>query len=394
MLSFGNNGMSSNFNIILKISDSCPLACDYCYYFRNPVCKSKSRPNKISLEVIKQLCLRIMEYSKQHINKIDKVVFTLHGGEPLAVGKTFFRYIIETISRNLCIPYELILQSNGVLIDNEWIEIIKTYNIQLGISIDGPEEYQNIHRKLKNGEGSFSIVDKNIRLCIKNNINVGVLMVADPTFEPKKIWNYLVNDLGIDGMDILVRDYTHDTLPSMQYVKTLSNYLVEWLNIWMNHNDATIKIRIFDSIINLLLGKNSELEFGFKKSTNVVPTITMYTNGDISPSDELMSIGRDFMNIDKNILLNDLDNIFAVSIFKEIERAYCITPNDCVSCCWSNVCGGGCGILGRYSQKNAFSNKGIYCLIWKKLFSIVSARLLKSGYSKESLIKVLSGKSK
>jgi uncharacterized protein len=75
---------TSNLIVIFKISEGCPLACDYCYYFRNMVNPHKSRPIKIEKGVTQKLCDRITEFNEK--NKISHVSFSLHGGEPLFVG--------------------------------------------------------------------------------------------------------------------------------------------------------------------------------------------------------------------------------------------------------------------------------------------------------------------
>jgi uncharacterized protein len=281
---------------------------------------------------------------------------------------------------------------NAVLLDKEWIEIFKKYNMKVGISMDGPKEYQNIHRKFRNGDESFDIVDKNIRMCVAEELDLGVLMVADPSFDPQKIWDYLIDGVGVKDMDILLRDYTYDTIPSQKYVDEISDYLVEWVNIWFARDDKTIGIRMFDNIINALLDKPSLLEFAFSKDDINYPTITVYTNGDVSPTDELMSANNDLMDIDKNILKNSLDDIFSTKIFKELSDARQNVPEDCSECCWKLVCRGGGGILERFSSKNRFSNKSIYCKAWKSLFPIVVSKLLKHGHPKEKLLKILTGK--
>ncbi len=382
--------MSSNFNIILKISEACPLKCDYCYYFRNIISKHKPRPTYIQLDTIEKLCQRIMEYN--NISKIDNIMFSLHGGEPLCINKKQFCSICDYIKKYLNIPFELILQSNGILIDREWIEIFKYYKIHLGISIDGPKKYQNIHRKLKNGKGSFNIVDKNIKLCLSENLYPGLLIVADPNFSPHDIFTYIIQELGIKHIDILLRDYTKDTIPSIQYVNSISIYLKKWLKLWFEYNDYSVYIRIFDSIINALLGKASNLEFGFKNCINSIPTITVYTNGDVSPADELFSIGNDFMDTNKNIYFDSFLEIFNLKIFDEINSAYEYIPLECESCYFKYVCRGGGGILERYSSKNGFKNKGAYCLAWKELFTEISKILLLNGYSREKLLNTLTGK--
>jgi uncharacterized protein len=326
--------------------------------------------------------------------KISHVMFSLHGGEPLFVGKEHFVGMCDIIANTMKIPYSLHVQTNAVLIDKEWIEILKRYDIEVGISMDGPEEYQNVHRKLKNGGGSFDIVDKNIRMCIAEQLNLGVLMVADPSFDPQKIWQYLVDYIGIKSMDILLRDYTYDTLPSQEYIDAVSSYFAARMNIWFSRDDKSVKIRVFDNIVNTLLGKSSSLAFAFNKDNADYPIITIYTNGDASPTDELTSTNDDLgslMDIGKNIFDNSLEDIFSAKIFKELSGVQQNIPKDCDDCCWKQVCRGGGGILEKFSSQNRFSNKSIYCKVWAKLFPIVASKLLNHGYPKEKLLNILSG---
>jgi uncharacterized protein len=381
--------------VILKMSEGCPLACDYCYYFRNIVNPHKSRPLKIEKDITQKLCDRIAEFNEFNENdKILHVSFSLHGGEPLFVGKDHFVEMCDVLAGNLKTSYSLRMQTNAVLIDKEWIEIFKKYNIKVGISIDGPEEYQNVHRKLKDGSGSFNVVDKNMRMCVDEELDLGVLMVADPSFDPQKIWNYLIDDVGIKNMDILLRDYTHDTLPSQQYANVVSDYLVKWINIWLIRDDETVGIRTFDNIVNVLLGRPSLLEFSFEKNKSTYPTITMYTNGDVSPADELASTSGNLMDIGKSILKNSFEDIFSAEIFKELADTQQNIPKDCNGCCWKYACRGGYGILEKFSSRNRFSNKSVYCKVWSSLFPIVASSLLKHGYPKEKLLKVLNGENR
>jgi uncharacterized protein len=263
--------------------------------------------------------------------------------------------------------------------------------VKCGISIDGPEEYQNLHRKLKNGKGSFDIVDKNMRMCVEEQMDLGVLMVADPHFDPQKIWNYLIDNIGIRNMDILLRDYTHDTLPSQGYVDEISDYLMKWMDIWFAVDDKTVEIRMFDNIVDTLLGRPSLMDFAFNRDKGNYPAITIHTNGDVSPPDELISTSSDLMDIGKNILKDSLEDIFSAKIFKELHNAQQKFPKDCDECCWKYACQGGTSMVERFNSQSRFSNKGIYCKVWGNLFPMVAAKLLKYGYPKDKLLKALAG---
>jgi uncharacterized protein len=309
---------ANNLIIILKISEGCPLACDYCYYFTNVVNPHKSRPVKIEKDVTRKLCDRITELNEK--NKISHVSFSLHGGEPLFVGKGHFVEMCDIITNTLKVPYSLTMQTNAVLIDKEWIEIFKKYDIRIGISIDGPEEYQNAHRKFKNGDGSFDIVDKNIRMCVAEQLDFRVLMVVDPSFDPQKIWDYLIDDVGVKYTDILLRDCTHDEVPSQEYIDAVSDYFVEWMSIWFARDYETIGVRTFDNVVDTLLGKPSIMEFSFNRDWGNYPAVTVYTNGDVSPPDELTSATGNLMDIDKNIFKNSFEDIFSTEIFNELHN--------------------------------------------------------------------------
>jgi uncharacterized protein len=134
-----NKMNANNLTVVLEISNGCPLACDYCYYFRDMVSSHKSRPIKIEKDVTQKLCDRITELDEK--DKISHVSFSLLGGEPLFIGKCHFVKMCDIIVNTLKVPYSFHIQTNAVLLDKEWIEIFKKYNIKVGISVDGPEEY-------------------------------------------------------------------------------------------------------------------------------------------------------------------------------------------------------------------------------------------------------------
>jgi radical SAM protein with 4Fe4S-binding SPASM domain len=194
-------------------------------------------------------------------------------------------------------------------------------------------------------------------------------------------------------MDILLRDYTHDTLPSQEYAEEIRDYFVAWINIWFSRDDKSVKIRMFDNVVNVLLGKRSHLEFAFNKNSlnSNYPTVTVYTDGDISPTDELTSINDDLMDTGKNLANDSLEDVFSIKVFGELREAQQNIPKDCDGCCWKYACRGGGGILEKFSSKNRFSNKSVYCKVWSELFPIVTSKLLSHGYPKEQLLNILTG---
>ena len=82
------------------------------------------------------------------------------GGEPTMMGLDFFRRSVELVDR-LKQPHQRIeytIQTNGVLLDEDWAEFFKQNDVLVGLSVDGPRELHDRYRVDKRGLGSFDRV--------------------------------------------------------------------------------------------------------------------------------------------------------------------------------------------------------------------------------------------
>jgi uncharacterized protein len=77
-----------------------------------------------------------------------RVLFTWHGGEPLLAGLDFYRQVIQYQK-----PYrnhytiDNALQTNGMLLNDEWCRFLKDTDWLVGLSLDGPETVHSYYRK-------------------------------------------------------------------------------------------------------------------------------------------------------------------------------------------------------------------------------------------------------
>jgi len=94
-----------------------------------------------------------------------KIKFTFFGGEPLLNVSA-----IETIcnvgsglvsTNNNTFSFALI--TNGTILNNRILNLIKKFEIAVRISIDGPKEIHNMLRKFLTGKGSFDIISSHVR---------------------------------------------------------------------------------------------------------------------------------------------------------------------------------------------------------------------------------------
>jgi uncharacterized protein len=315
------------------------------------------------------------------------VGITLHGGEPLLMPKKKFESICDRFYQELSPKvkeFDLSMQTNGVLIDKDWIKIFETYKIKLGISLDGNADYNDVYRVDHKGTGSYNRVEKAIKLLQEHDCDFGILSVINPQYAPKVLYNHFVNNLGITGFDFLWPDYSHDKALPFLPIK-YGIFIKEIFDCWVKDDNPNIQIRFFDSYIKKFLGTSGLIYGQGSIDLDNLHLIVIRTDGDIGPTDELMSTDPATVTwTNTNIFNTTLKQFFAVPIFKELDTAFTNSPDLCKKCCWENVCGGG-GIVNRFSKKHRFNNPSVYCEGLKIFHTELFQYLIKSGISAEQL---------
>lgn len=132
-------------------SFQCNLKCDYCFYLEK---ESQFTHEKWMDDST------LKEFIKQYIAASgNQVYFTWQGGEPTLAGLDFFRKVIHYQQRYAGQKRIFnALQTNGILLNNEWCAFLKEHEFLVGISIDGPQELHDRYRRSNSGNGTFAKV--------------------------------------------------------------------------------------------------------------------------------------------------------------------------------------------------------------------------------------------
>ena len=127
---------------------SCNLDCTYCFYLGK-----ETLPGGPGAGVMSEATLEA--FIRQYIggNTGPEVVFTWQGGEPMLRGLDFYRRVVA-LQQRYARPGQRIendLQTNGVLMNEEWAAFLKANRFLVGLSIDGPREVHDHYRVNKGG---------------------------------------------------------------------------------------------------------------------------------------------------------------------------------------------------------------------------------------------------
>ncbi len=388
--------------IILKTSERCNLACPYCYYFNFGDNRFADRPPTLRKAVVPPLLAFLQKGVKDFA--ISKLSVTFHGGEPMLQTKKDFEFLCRSLRDGLdgLTKLEMSMQTNGTLITADWIRILDSYGVSLGISIDGPPEIHDAQRPDHQGRGSFSKIEMGIEKIRKTKVDsdsraFGTLSVIDAQYPIEDVYNYLTKKLGIRSLGFLLPDrrVDHPFQPG-ESAELYGSQLIRLFEKWTS--DDGIHVREIQKLLDfyqLYTEKKSTPETTverqvIKKTHNEI--IVIQSDGDLTMDDSLIPTGSWRLQAPVgNVKTHSLREFLSNDCFGELAFARSNVSAQCKACRWHFPCHGG-ALEDRFSEANGFDNPSAYCLGLKEFNKHVYDFLIANGYPTELAENKLSGK--
>jgi len=238
------------FHLMAKPGGSrCNLSCQYCFYLRKGELYPESR-FRMSDEVLE-------EYIRQTIeaHRIPEVTFAWQGGEPTILGIDFFKKALN-LQKNYSRPGMLInntIQTNGILLDDEWCEFFKKNRFLVGISIDGPRELHDVCRTDTAGKGTFDRVMQGLALLKKHKVDFNILCTVNRINgdHPLEVYRFFRDEAKaqfIQFIPVVERDRESGTLTPLSVIpEQYGKFLIGVFDEWMRHDVGTIYVQHFDT---------------------------------------------------------------------------------------------------------------------------------------------------
>jgi uncharacterized protein len=331
---------SRDFQLFVKPTGSkCNLDCSYCYYLE----KEQLYPETESFRMPDDL---LEKYIIQHFKACaDSVIrFSWHGGEPTILGLEYFRNIVGLQQKHQPDGQRIEngIQTNGVLLDENWCRFFKEENFSIGLSLDGPKELHNKFRRTKNRKPSFAQTKRGLELLVKYEIDFDILCVvnSDNVKYPLQIYKFFKenNAKYVSFLPLVEQQSNLKTGVSSRTVNAeeFGEFLCTIFDEWITSDIGKIKIQIFEEAARIAFGQDHSLCI-FRKTCGDIPVIEH--NGDFYSCDHYVNPEHRLGNIRDNHLIDLLKNQAQLE-FGNLKRD--TLPRYCLECDVLEMCNGEC----------------------------------------------------
>ena len=193
--------------LIVQPTSFCNLDCSYCYV------AGRDDTTRMTSQTLQRVAAHSMDYFER-----ADVVF--HAGEPLTVGLDWFRdavAIFDAAAARSGREIRFGVQTNGVLVNDEWAAFFVEHDFMVGVSLDGPADIHDSSRLTLGGRGSHARSERGFRLLRDAGLNPSVLAVLSEAGlrRPDALYDYFTG-LGVERLGFNVEDATARTCQSSE----------------------------------------------------------------------------------------------------------------------------------------------------------------------------------
>ncbi len=337
---------------------SCNLQCRYCY--QNPMRDQKTTRPSYDLEKIKQA----IQASGRD--------FTLFGGEPLLMPH---EDLVDLLQWGYQKYGGSSIQTNGVLITSAHLDLFDQYNVEVGISLDGPGELNDLrwHRNRTQTRNSTQAVEHVIQqLCQRGRppgliVTLHRLNAVSEQLPCMNAWFQSLDKLGIRAARLHLLEVENESI-RRQYALSQQENVTVLLNFAQLETQLTqLRFDVFSEMKRLLMGRDEQSSCVWNACDpyNTAAVYGIEGNGQSSNCGRTNKQGIDYLKAEDN----------------GYERYLMLyhTPQEhggCQGCRFFLMCKGQCPGT---AIDGDWRNRTEYCGVWKQLFEELEQQLVKEG---------------
>ncbi|PVB62308.1 anaerobic sulfatase maturase [Labrenzia sp. 011] len=266
------------FGILSKpIGPRCNIDCKYCYYLEKEKLFPDEKKFRMAGDVLESYVRQVIEASLEA--GMAEVPFAWQGGEPTMLGVDYFRRIVALQKKFAPggVKISNALQTNGILLDDDWGRFLHDNGFLVGISIDGPKRIHDRYRRDRAGRPTFDAVMRGLEILQRHQVEHNALTVVHRANggKGKEVYNFL-KGLGIVFMQFIPiaergrgdglagapqtdMDPGNSVTPWSVSPRAYGKFLCDVFDSWFRRDIGTVYVQHFDVQLGLWLGRGSSL---------------------------------------------------------------------------------------------------------------------------------------
>ena len=359
-------------SIMMKpVSGLCNMNCDYCFYTDEASKRKNESYGIMSLSTLEDIIKKTLAFAEGSCS----ILF--QGGEPTLAGLDFFKSVIDLEHKwnvnNVIIQNSI--QTNGILIDENWARFFHDYNFLVGLSLDGTKIVHDSCRKDKNNNGTFDRILDTIKLFQNYQVEFNILTVVTKyTVQYTKDIYLFYQEMGFEWQQYIPclnpLDEFHTNFNYSLSSKDYSLFLKDLFDCWYEEAKSghLRYVRYFIGLMNLLCQQPP----GVCEMNGICSRqFVIEADGSIFPCD--------FYMLDEWLLGNfttdsieDIENRRKELQFIEKSKHL---DSSCKKCKWIYLCRGGCR-RDRIPLDNGILGKNRYCSSFQFFFEYAYPKLV------------------
>lgn len=349
------------FTLLIKpTGPDCNIACRYCFYSPK-VRMFGSGAHRMSEQVLEKL---VSSYLRLNLPAPS---FAWQGGEPTLMGLDFYKKTV-TFQQKHGEPGQAVsnaLQTNGILLDDDWCGFLAEYKFLVGISLDGPKEYHDYYRLDRAGKGTFDKVMTAVEKCRQHNVefNILVLLNNKNVTAPDELFDFFtgLNIRFLQFVPCVEQDPATGKIADFSITaRQYGDFMCRIFDRWIEYGPTKLSVRLFDSVIAYCVtGEHTVCTFRPQCSDYIV----IEHNGDAFCCDFFV---EDIWRLG-NIFETPIEKLAAHRTKRKFSRQKRLIKDKCLLCKYLDICRGGC-LKDRFVLGPNADETNYFCRSYKQFY--------------------------
>ena len=327
------------FSMLIKPASSlCNMKCSYCFYAD----VSDHREVKTHGIMDQKTMRELIEKTLYAFDEEVMITYAFQGGEPTLAGLEFFEQFVECVNSMKKEIHHVFyaLQTNGLLLDDEWITFLKKHEFLVGVSLDGMIAHHDDLRKDAQNKPTYERIMKNIRKLKEEEVQFNVLTVLTHSLSKKAKQLYAFykkNQLNYVQLIPCLPSLDFKDNPFALKPHDFAHFYDEFFSLWYKDwkKNEVMSVTLFDNLIPMFAGIPPQ-QCGYLGFCSM--QFVTESDGSVYPCDFYVLDEHCLGNIKTHSIKELATSVVLKSFLSEKRNR----TRACLSCRYEGICHGQC----------------------------------------------------